>query len=62
MMSCKFNTAYIKNSTISVNSGDFTHAMFYIKLFKPMCAKYIHFKGRVTKRYSNLYFQNTKQQ
>ena len=63
MMSCKFNTVnsvYIENSTISGNSGDFTRAMFYIKLFKPMCAKSIHFKDRVTKQYSNLFFQSIK--
>ena len=58
------NFIYIKNSIISSNTGGSTHThiMFYIKLFKPICAESINinFKDRVTKQHSHLYFIDTK--
>ena len=62
MSSCKYkksNYINIKNSTISGNTGDSTHTMFYIKLFK-LCSNSIHFKNEATKQYSHLYFRNCK--
>ena len=63
MTSCKLNAVnsiYINNSTISNNTGDGTHTMFYIKLYKPICATSIHFKIRATKKDSQLFFKNCK--
>ena len=69
MLSCKtikaVNFIYIKNSIISSNTGGSTdtHIMFYLKLFKPICAKSINinFKDRITtKQYSHLYFLDSR--
>ena len=63
MKSCKLsavNSIYIYNSVISNNIGDSTQKMFYITLYKPTCAKRIHFKDKATKQNSWLYFVNCK--
>ena len=63
MLTCKLkavNSIYIKNSTIINNTGDSTHTVFYIKLYKPECSNRIDFKDGATKQYNNFLFLNCK--